>query len=844
MINMHTNKNLGYFDKDVASYTIKTLNLPTSWDYIYKNEKILLRVDQHGPVMAQVDPPGGIVLFRREYMQRYSSWIVWITSPSLNCNRFTNFFRPCPSISAPSAEPDEFTVKFSAIEAVYTVKHEGLCCETTFNIHPTEPAILMCLKLTNLRNEALELNIFPALRTYVNPAQLAPWDKPEWYLKTTLFKHSDVGFLTQLMNMNAQPEKRRYVVFGSIGENLTGAENYYEKFVGQGNFDNPESVFNNSLRLKPEDARLWGISDEANTACCYPPVNALHYQITLQPQKTWELSQVLSLLPNDQNGTTPDIKKVERTFSYLNKNIHQDIKLSLHSKIDKLISTRSINTGQVDFDRYVNKWLPLLLDWVCSLDRGWPSGMRGCRDAANDFTAMIPIEPQRSRRIILELMECQRTDGWFPRQYSVSGRKGKHDLRKHVDAGCWVIELLYEYICYTKDIDIFKEKLPWLDSDNQDSVLEHLFRSIEFFINPENLGEHGICKIGEGDWNDAVNLAGLKGRGESVMVSCQTVIALTQIIQIVEHLKTLKITLDTNVDFNSVLNRFVNAKTNIIKNLQKHAYNSEGYFNSVFNDSGNWIFSPHDPDGQRRISGPANWYAIISGVADRRQTNSILKELEYLRCEQGYRLFYPPFSGSPIENIGRIATGDQLPGVFENGTVYNQGSHGFLSRALAVAGRGNLLYEVIRKLLPFDQDYHPTETTFTAPFAVVNCWLRVPGFMGRGGLTFLTGSIAMGLRAVYDWMFGIRPALNSLIIDPCIPSHITKLQAQFQYAGKPVKIEIINNNGSETGVANIIVNGCQITESTIDPFNNRKVFLINDTKFSNQESNIIIVQMN
>ena len=34
------------------------------------------------------------------------------------------------------------------------------------------------------------------------------------------------------------------------------------------------------------------------------------------------------------------------------------------------------------------------------------------------------------------------------------------------------------------------------------------------------------CKIREGDWNDSVNRAGLEGKGESVMVSCQAVLGL------------------------------------------------------------------------------------------------------------------------------------------------------------------------------------------------------------------------------------------------------------------------------------------------------------------------------
>ena len=469
-------KQYGHFNQEIAGYTLEELNLPTTWDYIYKNDKILLKVDQHGPIMAQLDPPGGIVLFRREYMQRYSSWMVWATSKSLDCQGLTNFFRPCPSIANPAAKPDKYNAKFSATEAIYTIEHENLRCETSFLIPPNQPTILMRVKYKNLRDKQIDLNIFPAFRSYVNPAQMAPWDKPEWYLKTSLFKCDRVGFLTQLLNMNAQPDKRRYVVSGFSDENIVGAETYYEKFVGQGNFDNPESVFKGSLRLSPADIKDWGVAEGNNFAVCFPAVNAVKYDVSLKPDEEWEFSQVLSLIENGPNGTLPEKEKLQLPFSYLESTAYYNAKTELDKKAQNFINIRSAATGQDDFDNYLNRWLPILLDWVCSLDRGWPSGMRGSRDSSNDFTAMVPIRPELSRQILLKLCECQRSDGWFPRQYSDSGRKGKHDLRGHVDAGCWAIELMYTYVCYTKDLSILDEKLPWLDEDKDDTVLEHIDR--------------------------------------------------------------------------------------------------------------------------------------------------------------------------------------------------------------------------------------------------------------------------------------------------------------------------------------------------------------------------------
>ena len=168
------------------------------------------------------------------------------------------------------------------------------------------------------------------------------------------------------------------------------------------------------------------------------------------------------------------------------------------------------------------------------------------------------------------------------------------------------------------------------------------------------------------------------------------------------------------------------------KALRKHAFNKSGYFNSVFNDDGKWLFSDKDPDGEKRVYGPANWFSISSGVAVPDLVETVLKQLDFLKCEDGYRLIHPPLGRKPVQNVGRGGSGDQLPGLFENGNVYNQGSHGFLGRALAVAGKGNLLYEILQYLLPYDQQKHPTLTVKTPPYAVVNCWMNAPGFQTTG----------------------------------------------------------------------------------------------------------------
>jgi hypothetical protein len=840
----------GLFSADEkAGFVITNQDLPAPWEYLYQNGKMLLKVDQYGPVYAQANPPGDILFFRREGFQKYASWVVWLRSEKFAEKAFTNFRQPAlgpPDVGGPSGQAE---ITYTPDKVVYQIEHEAIRCETEFFVPPNECAIAMKLTLTNLRRRPLSLSAIPALRPYLNPAQLAPWDRPEWYVRTAFVREQYPGFLLQLLNMNSQTDKRRYAALwssvpddewhGHPGHDSHGlearatpisAEVDYDRFIGAGTFEIPQAVLDDRLRLTANDAQPWGRFETSNTMYALPSINALRYEITLQPGESRTIRQVLAMVPNGPDGTIPDAGQAMRFTAWLDDERCKKDQQILKQDFDHLCGLRRIETPDAALNRYANEWLPLQLDWVCSLDRGWPTGMRGSRDSAQDFTALAPLDATRCRSILERMMGCQRSDGWFPRQYSVLGRKGQHDLRGHVDAGNCVIELLYEYLCWSRDWDILNVRLPWLDDDAPVTVLTHALRAMEYFLNEHNLGEHGLCKIGEGDWLDAVNRAGLEGRGESVTVTCQTIISLTWMTQLLEKLKTLggKIPSD---HADTLLSDYAARRRQLKSNLLRHALNAKGFFNSVFNDDGQWIFSDLDPDGQCRFYGPANWFAIISGVAASQNRKTIFSFLDQIKCPDGYRLFYPPMGSIPIPKVGRSGSGDLPAGAWENGTVYNHGSHGFLARALAAAGDGDRLYDVLQYMLPYDQSRHPVRRAMTPPYGVTNCYLDIPGNSGRGGLVFLTGTIAYALRTVYNWLLGVKPTLDGLTIDPCIPAHFTDVRADFTWLNTPVHLHIANPHRRQSQVQSMRINGQPITAAITDPFTARKLFLASDSLF-------------
>ena len=789
---------LGEFTESQCGFRIYRYHLEECWSYIYVTESILLKLDQLGPDYVQFKPPSGTVLFRRERHQKYPSILVWIRGE--DGRAFTNFWAPAQGFDA-AGEPDEFCCKYQLERATYRVLHDGILSETELFVAPRDAIVVLSCKITNVGSRERKIEIIPVVRPHFAAATLAPWDVPSLY--QTVAYSNEIGplFHLELRSPAGIPEDRRYAFVLFNIEAPDAVEVDYAKFIGAGSFERPE------FRMEvPTDERFRYDLHSARNACQgVQGVVALSKRLYLQPKDSFHFVMVLGSATGPESGQKPSLEAIESFSRYFGSDTQENAKTAYKAALHQLLSVRNVSTPDAAFSRYVNEWLPLQLNWVHVLDRGWPTGMRGTRDSAQDTTAVIPLNPSPARQRILELFSVQRSDGWFPRQYSLFGKQGKHDLRNYVDGGVWVWELLFDYLRWTKDFGILEEAVPFLDREEQQPIIEHALRIADYYLSEQNLGEHGLCLIREGDWNDSINRAGLEGRGESVMVSCQVVLMLKQAAYLLEQLDLCS----------HLVREFKRRAERLTSSILTNALNEEGYLNGVFTDNGEWVFSPKDPDGRWRISVPVNAWGIISGVLAGDCRDRVVNLLAKIKQRDGWPLFTPPIGDPPIRKLGRIGQGDLLPGLGENGTSYNHGSHGFLARAVACAKRGDLLFEVLRYMLPYDQECHPVQRAKTAPYAVVNHWKTAPGLEGRGGDPFLTGSISTALRNVYDCLFGIKPLLNALAIDPCLPSDWSECSVRFSYLGAQVDMSYYQGGRGRWQIA---VNGEPTEHTCIDWF--------------------------
>lgn len=792
-------KGHGRFVEEPATFECTRYHLPTAWDYVYTNGKVLLRVRHDGGGYLQIAPPGGPALFRQERGEVTPPFFTWVIPEGRKGGAaFSNFWLPTVPDLPPGTEPDGYSCTFSPEAARYVLRQDGWVVETQLMVPPNDVALVMTVSLTNASRRRRRCTLVPVLKPHMAPFSLAPWDKPESYQTAAFFRLGRTPAIwMETRNPAGDASKRLRTAVVSDLE-ATAYEVSAAGLCGKGEWDSPQAVWNGKLarRIAKSASYPYGRASERNAAVGQPIVAALARKVSLAPGAKHEFTVVFGKLPDMPDGTLPAKREVTKLTRYLRPDVRERALRQTRRRYEKLFALRRIDTPDDCLNRYVNEWLPLQLEWVNLLDRGWPTGMRGTRDAAQDATGIIPLDAELARERLAEILTVQRSDGWFLRQYSTEGPGGHHDRRPYVDSAIWVWELLWQYLCHTRDFRFLDRRLRWLDSTKRATVLEHATRLFGYYLARANLGEHGLCKIRGGDWNDSVNAAGLEGRGESVMVSCQVVLGLEQATALMRHRRRP-----------AAARKYLAGAKRLRRNLLKHALNRKGYFNGVFNDAGRWIFSPADPDGRARVSGTANSFAVIAGIVRGRACDRVFQALNRLKGPHGWRVFHPPIGKAPIEKLGRIGSGDKAPGLSENGTCYNHGSHGFLGRAAWVAGRGSMLHEVLRYMFPYDQDAHPIDVQKTAPYGVVNHWKEATGQDGVGGDTFLSGSISTALRNCYRGIVGFRPDLAHLVIDPCVASGWQGLTAEVPFLGGRFVVRISNPQHVECGVCELRLDG-------------------------------------
>lgn len=749
-------ENYGKFSKKPGGYRIEKLPGAGNYEYIYKNDEILVKVDQYGIITAQINPPVGEAVFKREEREVGSPVKAYFSDGESVFNNFDVL------------RADKLTIDFLPEKSIYRLTFGKTEVVTELFVTEKNKRFVMNVTVKNLGEQVKEYSILKCAFPYLNELLMAPWDKPEWYTRTEYLKDKN-AFLTTKYSVAGKKEERRYLTIVSNDE-TNNRELSLERLT----------ALTKNFSVIPD--KVGGVTED--TLYAFKQCVSTLATVNLKGGESYSFTQVFAVTDDEKKI----IENIENSVKYFDSTVQKAEEEKLAEKHAELFSVRTVKTGDPDFDSFVNGFLPLEMYWVSSLDRGWPTGMRGVRDAANDFEGMLCYDKQMCKGVIENIFSKQRSDGWYPRQVPF-GAGTKFDLREFVDSACFFTEYVYDYLAYTGDYSILENKYGYYDCETQESGLTHLKKGMDYLLSDDALGVHGLVKMRGGDWLDCLSGAGKKGRGESVMVSCQLVMCLKYLVEILNKVGQV-----------NEVEKYEKAGYRLKNAINKAAFNGR-FYNAVYTDNGTWLFSEKDEDGEERVYVPTNAYAVISGVASGKE-NEIFNEIAKLKTSDGYKLFSKPLGGKFIDGIGKMGTGDFQPYFAENGSVYNHGSQCFLIRALAKAGRYEEISDVLGYALPLYADKHSPEKTCSAPYAITNCYHLVPSFYGRSGFSFLTGSVAMIERAVYSWVFGLNFALDNIVITPCVPKEYANAEITTPFNGHNLTIKYVGY-GAQIEIAEI-----------------------------------------
>lgn len=749
-------ENYGKFSKKPGGYRIEMLPEAGNYEYIYKNDEILVKVDQYGIITAQINPPVGEAVFKREEREVGSPVKVYFSDGESVFNNFDVL------------RADKLTIDFLPEKSIYRLTFGKTEVVTELFVTEKNKRFVMNVTVKNLGEQVKEYSILKCAFPYLNELLMAPWDKPEWYTRTEYLKDKN-AFLTTKYSVAGKKEERRYLTIVSNDE-TNNRELSLERLT----------ALTKNFSVIPD--KVGGVTED--TLYAFKQCVSTLATVNLKGGESYSFTQVFAVTDDEKKI----VENIKNSVKYFDSTVQKAEEEKLAEKHAELFSVRTVKTGDPDFDSFVNGFLPLEMYWVSSLDRGWPTGMRGVRDAANDFEGMLCYDKQMCKGVIENIFSKQRSDGWYPRQVPF-GAGTKFDLREFVDSACFFTEYVYDYLAYTGDYSILENKYGYYDCETQESGLTHLKKGMDYLLSDDALGVHGLVKMRGGDWLDCLSGAGKKGRGESVMVSCQLVMCLKYLVEILNKVGRV-----------NEVEKYEKAGYRLKNAINKAAFNGR-FYNAVYIDNDTWLFSEKDEDGEERVYVPTNAYAVISGVASGKE-NEIFNEIAKLKTSDGYKLFSKPLGGKFIDGIGKMGTGDFQPYFAENGSVYNHGSQCFLIRALAKAGRYEEISDVLGYALPLYADKHSPEKTCSAPYAITNCYHLVPSFYGRSGFSFLTGSVAMIERAVYSWVFGLNFALDNIVITPCVPKEYANAEITTPFNGHNLTIKYVGY-GAQIEIAEI-----------------------------------------
>jgi cellobionic acid phosphorylase len=439
----------------------------------------------------------------------------------------------------------------------------------------------------------------------------------------------------------------------------------------------------------------------------------------------------------------------------------------------------TIETPDNELNAFVNTWLPRQVYYMARTTRMTPNPQM--RNYIQDAMGMAYLEPSTARTMLLTAFSQQYVNGAMPDGVLLGGLSQQSFINTiaHRDITVWGALALPFYIGETGDRAILDEPVEWADSTEKSTLYLHMSRALQHAL--DDRAENGLSRIGEGDWNDPLNMAGHKGRGVSVWLTEALTMALNQWARTAQMYGDMH-----NAGFCSEQAR------SCIEAVNKLCWDGSWYARGI-TDEGRVFGSHVEQEGKIYLN--AQSWAMLCGATDTEREHAIRRAVgHYLATPFGHLVLGPGYTKMQ-DDIGRLS--QKVAGYSVNGSVYCQASV-FYAYALMKRGYADDGYEALRRLLP-PWKTHQTRTSSQLPVYIPNFYRGTAHkqVAGKSHRYVNTGTAAWFYRCVVEMLLGFRATGTGVYLAPCLPDIWDQAKIRRQYLGKTWDVEYVRDTRGE-----------------------------------------------
>jgi cellobiose phosphorylase len=787
----------GFFDDKNREYVITNPRTPVKWiNYIGT-------LDFGG----FVDHTGGALLCRRDpALNRITKYIPQLPDSDFKGEglylriREPNGYRFFSPYYVPTLHPfDHYECHVGLGYTRIVTSYYGLLSDVTIFVPPGDACEIREIKITNQSDEAMQVDAIPVVE-YSHPDALKQFTNADWVPQTMQSKAvvQQEGRVMLIQYPFMLRDKR--LNYFTVNLPVSSFDSDRRAFLG----DNGYRGWGNPLSLEQDELSNTQARRGDNIAALM-----VHLGV-IQPGETrclvTQLGQVESLekaLPTIEKYHDPHA--VKAAFD------------ELRGFWQRYLSACQVATPDADMDRMLNVHNPR----QCYITKNWSRylslyqlgfGARGIgfRDSSQDVLGILAGAPEEGRELIRALSHVQKRDGSAMHQFNPltmvasAGDSMEREDRPHYysDDHLWIVLATCAYLKESGDLAFLEERVSYYDGDQHGQALEssttfeHLQRALAFTHG--DLGVHGLPLAGFADWNDTINLP---AGAESLFTANLFGRALLEMIELVEFLGDPQ----TAADYRGWYEQ-MRARVNQL------AWDG-GWYLRYFDADGAPLGSAQNQHGQ--IFTNAQSWAVLSGFASPKRARLALDAVyARLNTRHGIKLSTPGFDGfDPTK--GGVTT--YPPGAKENGGIFLH-ANPWVMIAETMLGNGERAYQYYCQINPAAQNHRIDEyecEPYVYPQNVLGD--EHPQF-GLARNSWLTGTAAWAYQAAIQYILGLRPTYQGLLIDPCIPRAWDGFEVQRLFRRARYEIEVHNPSHVNKGVTRVMVDEQPVERNVLPVF--------------------------